>query len=142
MEATASQTTVDTAEPAELLEPAPDKPVRHGDAREFPRITIGMCMNVQNEDGAEEFALTRNVSGGGACFVCTRKFNIGEELGVQLRFTGGPKVGTARARLVWVCPMAEGWCHGIAWNERVRPLSANPNMRSRSCRRRARRVRR
>lgn len=100
-------------------EPPTEQDTGQQKIRKHQRVIIGMCVKVQNNEGAEDFAMTRDVSGGGACFVSTKRFRLGEELSLQLRFTGGPRVGTARGRVVWMSPTSDGWLHGVRWSEGV-----------------------
>lgn len=78
-----------------------------------------MPVKVQNHDGAEDLAVTQDVSDTGASFVSTRQFNVGEEVEMELRFTGVVSGEMVRGRIIWVRPSSAGFCHGVTWSETV-----------------------
>ena len=83
------------------------------------RIPIGMRIKVQNKDGVEEFAVTRDVSNRGLCFVSSKPFKVDEEVRVELHLDRNRKIGPLLGRILWVLPAAEAWQHGVAWSKKV-----------------------
>jgi len=83
------------------------------------RIPIGMPLKIQNNDGVEESAMTRNVSNRGICFVSSKPFKVNEEVRVEVYLDRHRHVGPLPGRIVWAVPEAEAWYHGVAWSKKV-----------------------
>jgi hypothetical protein len=103
----------------EVGSPAPKAEARTPDLRQSQRIAIGMRIKVQNKDGVEEFAITRNVSNRGVCFVSSKPLKVNEEVRVELYLGRNRHVGPLPGRIVWAVPDAETWQHGVTWSKRV-----------------------
>jgi len=97
--------------------PQAEAPAPH--VRLSERIPIGMPLKIQNKDGVEESAMTRNVSNRGICFVSSKPFKVDEEVRVELYLDRHRHVGPLPGRIVWAVPDAEAWYHGVAWSKKV-----------------------
>jgi hypothetical protein len=105
--------------PGEVGSPAPQAEAPAPSLRVSQRIAIGMRAKVQNKAGLEEFAITRNVSNRGVCFVSSKPFNLNEEIRVELYFDHNRHVGPLPRRIVRSLPASATWQHGVAWSERA-----------------------
>jgi hypothetical protein len=103
----------------EVGSPAPKAEAPDPDVRLSLRIAIGMRVKVQNKDGMEEFAITRNVSNRGVCFVSSKPFKVNEEVRVEVYFGRNRHVGPLPGRIVWALPASETWQHGVAWSKKA-----------------------
>ena len=109
----------------ELGSPAPKA---EAPLRVSQRIAIGMRIKVQNKAGVAEFAITRNVSDRGACFVSSKPFKVNEEIRVELYFDRNRHLGPLPGRIVWSLPASATWQqgvafatwqHGVAWSKKA-----------------------
>jgi Tfp pilus assembly protein PilZ len=83
------------------------------------RILIGMSIKIQNKDGLEDYATTRNVSNRGVCFKSSKPYKVAEEVMVELYVGPNRHVGPLPGRIVWCIPEGESWEHGINWSKKV-----------------------
>ncbi len=97
--------------------PSPKTAPRGGRLSE--RIPIGMSVKIQNKDGAEDFATTRNVSNRGVCFKSTKPYKVEEEVMVELYVGPNRHVGPLPGRIVWCVPEGEIWEHGVTWSKKL-----------------------
>jgi len=81
------------------------------------RTRIGMGIKIYGAGGAEDLAVTRNISSSGASFVSAKPYEVGEELRVDLCIAGGRTIGSMRGRVIWVRGVTGEWSHGVAWCE-------------------------
>ena len=104
---------------AQDTNPAPQPGATGRDLRGSQRIPIGMSIKIQNNDGMEEYATTRNVSNRGICFVSTKPFKVDEEVTVELYVGPNRHVGPLPGRIVWSVRTADAWDHGVTWRKQV-----------------------
>jgi hypothetical protein len=103
----------------EVGSPAPKAEAPAPNLRLSQRIAIGMRIKVQNKEGVEEFAITRDVSNRGVSFVSTKPFKVNEEVKVEVYLDRNRRVGPLPGRIRWAVPDAETWRHGVTWSKRV-----------------------
>src|SRR5574337_685203 len=79
----------------------PAKGKREGERRRTHRLKLTMQLRVRNNWGLSVIAQTRDVSKAGLCFVCSQRFQVGEDVYITLPFAANQAPVETKGRIVW-----------------------------------------